>query len=183
MQTVKTWCVSVALSMAVAGSATAFARPPAEDCLTQAEVKQLDRDFWATFPSPDGFAAYAAPDFSFNTNVADLSQSLAHAPKGPARARAVATFLGQHPDLYGSFKTALDSTYLYYPGRDHHPDAVRTSATFPANRCVSEFNFAGNEKSSQCVYGQRTRAFVLSFIKDHGRVTLQTGMLGMEACN
>lgn len=70
MQTVKTWCVSVVFSMAVLGSASAFARPPAEDCLTQAEVKQLDRDFWAAFPSPEGFAAYAAPNFSFSTNVA-----------------------------------------------------------------------------------------------------------------
>ncbi|WP_232435377.1 hypothetical protein [Burkholderia ubonensis] len=183
MQIVKTWCVSVVLSMAVAGSASAFARPPSEDCLTQAEVKQLDRDFWATFPSPDAFAAYSAPKLTFGTNIAELSVSLAHASGGPARARAVATFLGQHPDVFGAFKTMRDSTYVYYPGRDHHPDAARTSSTLPANQCVSEFNYAIDLSRVQCVSGQRLRAFSLSFIKDRGRVMLRSGVIGLDECN
>ncbi|WP_244136579.1 hypothetical protein [Burkholderia sp. BCC0405] len=61
MQIVKTWCVTVLVSVLAGGSAAAFSRPLAQDCLTPAEVRQMDRDFWATFPSPDGFAAYASP--------------------------------------------------------------------------------------------------------------------------
>ncbi|WP_431821224.1 hypothetical protein [Burkholderia sp. F1] len=183
MQIVKTWCASVALSMVVAGSASVFARPVSEDCLTQTEVRQLDRDFWATFPSPDAFAAYSAPKLTFGTNIVELSESLARASGGPARARAVATFVGRHPDVFGAFKTTHDSAYLYYPGRVRHPDAARTSSTLPANQCVSEFNFAMDPGRAQCVSGQRIRAFSLSFIKDRGRVMLRSGVIGLDACS
>ncbi|WP_053059929.1 hypothetical protein [Burkholderia pyrrocinia] len=183
MQIVKTWCITVLVSVLAGGSTVAFSRPLARDCLTQAEVKQMDRDFWVTFPSPDGFAAYAAPKFSLGTNITELSQSLAATANGPARARAVAAFLAQHPDVFGSFKTAHDSAYLYYPGHDHSPDAVRTSSTFPVGQCVSEFNYSTDLSHAQCVAGQRIRAYSLSFIKDKGRVMLRTGVLGLDSCN
>ncbi|WP_107312398.1 hypothetical protein [Burkholderia metallica] len=183
MQSVKTWCVTVLVSVLAGGSAAAFSRPLAQDCLTPAEVRQMDRDFWATFPSPDGFAAYASPKFSLGTNITELSQSLAATANGPARARAVAAFLAQHPDVFGSFKTAHDSAYLYYPGHDHSPDAVRTSRTFPVGQCVSEFNYSIDPSRAECVSGQRIRAYSLSFIKDKERVMLRTGVLGLDACN
>ncbi|MBL3950383.1 hypothetical protein FH729_25115, partial [Bacteroides thetaiotaomicron] len=84
------WYVAVLVSLLAGGSTAALSRPLAQDCLTQAEVKQMDRDFWATFPSPDGFAAYASPKFSLGTNITELSQSLAATASGPARARTVA---------------------------------------------------------------------------------------------
>ncbi|MCA8277098.1 hypothetical protein LGN17_31940 [Burkholderia sp. AU30280] len=183
MQIVKTWCVAVLISVLAGGSAAAFSRPLAHDCLTPAEVRQMDRDFWATFPSPDGFAAYASPKFSLGTNITELSQSLATTASGPARARAVAAFLAQHPDVFGSFKTAHDSAYLYYPGHDRSPDAVRTSPTLPVGQCVSEFNYSIDLSRTECVSGQRIRAYSLSFIKDKGRVMLRTGVLGLDACN
>ncbi|WP_431226400.1 hypothetical protein [Burkholderia contaminans] len=183
MQIVKTWCVTVLVSVLAGGSAAAFSRPSAQDCLTQAEVRQMDRDFWATFPSPDGFAAYAAPKFSLGTNITELSRSLAATTSGPARARAVATFLAQHPDVFGTFKNAHDAAYVYYPGRDHSPDAVLTSSTFPVGQCVSEFNYSIDTSRAPCEAGQRIRAYSLSFIKDKGRVMLQTGVLGLDACN
>ncbi|WP_373558181.1 hypothetical protein [Burkholderia sp. HI2761] len=116
-------------------------------------------------------------------NINELSQSLAATASGPARARAVAAFLAQHPDVFGSFKTAHDSAYLYYPGHDHGPDAVRTSQALPVGQCVSEFNYSIDPSHAQCVSGQRIRAYSLSFIKDKGRVMLRTGVLGLDSCN
>ncbi|WP_254601506.1 hypothetical protein [Burkholderia lata] len=183
MQIGKMWCFTVLVSVLAGGSTAAFSRPLAQDCLTQAEVQEMDRNFWATFPSPDGFATYAAPTFSLGTNITELSQSLAAMTSGPARARAVATFLAQHPDVFGSFKNAHDSAYLFYPGHDHSPDAVRTSSTLPVGQCVSEFNYSIDTSRAQCVAGQRIRAYSLSFIKNKGRVMLRTGVLGLDACN
>lgn len=183
MQIVKAWCIAVLISVLAGGSTAAFSRPLAQDCLTQAEVRQMDRDFWTTFPSPDGFAAYASPKFSLGTNLTELSQSLAATASGPAWARAVAAFLAQHPGVFRSFKTAHDSAYLYYPGHDHSPDAVRTSSTLPVGQCVSEFSYSIDLSRAQCVSGQRIRAYSLSFIKDKGRVILRTGVLGLDSCN
>ncbi|CAG9228569.1 hypothetical protein [Burkholderia vietnamiensis] len=183
MQIAKTWCITVLISVLASGSTAAFCRPAAQDCLTQVELQRMDRDFWASFPSPDGFAAYAAPKFSLGTNITELSQSLAASTSGAARARSVAAFLAQHPDVFGSFKTAHDSAYLYYPAHDRSPDAVRTSSTFPAGQCVSEFNYSIDLTRAQCVAGQRVRAYSLSFIKDKGRVMLRTGVLGLDSCN
>ncbi|WP_041492725.1 hypothetical protein [Burkholderia lata] len=183
MLIVKAGCATVLASVLAAGSAAALSRPLAQDCLTQAEVQRMDRDFWATFPSPDGFATYAAPKFSLGTNITELSQALAGTTSGPARARAVATFLAQHPDVFGSFKNAHDSAYLSYPGHGHSPDAVHASSTLPIGQCVSEFNYSIDTSRAQCVAGQRIRAYSLSFIKDKGRVMLRTGVLGLDACN
>ncbi|WDD93305.1 hypothetical protein Bsp3421_003376 [Burkholderia sp. FERM BP-3421] len=183
MPIVEAWRFFAVSLMVWAASAPACAGSLSSSCLTSAEVKQLDAAFWGPFPSPDGFATYAAADFSLSTNIVTLSELLVGASGGPARARAVATFLSQHPDIFGAFKTAHDSTYLYHPGRDHSLDALRASSTFPVARCVSEFNFVAKRMRDRCVYGQRIRAFSLSFIKDRGRVTLQTGVLGMEACS
>ncbi|ACR31483.1 hypothetical protein [Burkholderia glumae] len=168
------------LCAALLGGAVPLAHAAGADCLTQAEVTKLDTDFWAKFPSPDGFAAYAAPDMRLDTNIVDLMRPELAKADGPTRARSFAVYASQHPEYFAPFRTEHSSHYLYYPGRDRHPDAVKQASVFPANRCVSMFSF--DDERHTCIAGARTRAMSFSFVKENGRVQLQGIEVGMEAC-
>ncbi|MBN3757848.1 hypothetical protein G3N95_33355 [Paraburkholderia sp. Tr-20389] len=167
--------------MALLGcGAVAFAAPNAAECVTKTDIKSLDETFWKHYPSTDAFTRYAAPDMKIASNVADVANINETQKTGPARAGQLASFFADHPEYFGSFKTAHDATFLYYPGRDRHPDALKTVSTYPAGQCVSMFHY--DLAQSQCTAGQRVRALRLSFVKEAGKLTLRVVQVAMEAC-
>jgi|GEM_PF-4383359 hypothetical protein len=169
------------LGCSVGAFAAGSAAPKAGECVTRAEVKALDDGFWAHYPSADEFAKYAAPDMKIVSNVADVADINNTEKSGPARAGKLASFLGDHPEYFSAFKSTHDVSFLYYPGRDRHPDAVKVVSSFPDGQCVSMFHY--DLTQGQCVAGQRVRALSVAFVKEGGKVTLRVVQVAMEGCS
>ena len=123
---------------------------------------------------------YAAPDMTLVSNVAELADVNPIPSQGPLRARKLASFLTAHPEYFAGFKQTHPTTFLYYPNNDRHPDALRSSAKFPVDRCVSMFHYDLDQ--GQCIGTQRVRVLSLSFVKEHGAVKLRVAQLAMAAC-
>jgi uncharacterized UBP type Zn finger protein len=176
----KSLMLKAALVIALGHASLCPAASQAGECLTSAELSTIDQQFWGEYPSARQFARYAAPDLTIASNVADLADATKTHTDGAQRAQQFASFLGQHPEYFGVFKQKHAVSFLYYPGADRHPDAVKTAARFPANRCVSMFNYELEQR--QCVSGQRVRSLSLSFVKADGKVQLQVAQVALEAC-
>jgi len=152
----------------------------ADECLTLSEIEAMDNGFWASYPSAEEFSRYAAPDMKIATNIADVAEINSSWRTGPERAEQLALFLGKYPEYFSSLKFAHQPTYLYFMGGVHRADSVKSSDEYPIGQCVSMFHFESNDK--RCMSGQRVRALRLSFIKDSGKIELQTVQIAMEGC-
>ncbi|WP_126283719.1 hypothetical protein [Burkholderia stagnalis] len=160
------WIYAVTLMSGVfAGNAAHATSIDAGKCISQDDVKEIDKVFFSDFPNADAMKRYAGQQkFEIATNVADGITLQKEAASNDAKVDWLANFLRDRHDFFSDFSRFERPSYTYMRNGMSSVDNLRTTQKFPRSQCVQEVSY--NMRAGACIRGQKLQSLSLTFVKD-----------------
>ncbi|KVD91799.1 hypothetical protein WS63_10865 [Burkholderia stagnalis] len=148
-----------------AGNAAHASSNDAGKCISQDDVKEIDKAFFSGFPNADAMKKHAGPHkFEIATNVADGIKLQKESASNDAKVDWLANFLRDRHDFFADFSRFERPSYTYMRNGVPSVDNLRTTQKFPRNQCVQEVSY--NVRPGTCIRGQKLQSLSLTFVKD-----------------
>jgi hypothetical protein len=177
--------IAATFAFALLCAASAAYAAPKEGCVTQAELNDLQSQFFSRFPDPNAFRKYVDQnDFRLLTNVASGRELELSGKPVDEKVDWIFTTLRDHRELFANYAfDDPDLTYMKGEVRGAKPsvDNLTRAKKLPKNECVQEVTYSIPQGA--CVLSQRLTNLSLQFVKDERPLSLRGVEMFFVACS